>query len=737
MSESCTAKHKSISTLARVGLFATWIFFTGSGDALTLGNLQGAALVGRALSVAVPVQLDVGDLGSSVCAEVEVSFAENLLDSVRVRSSWQMQQALAEGVLRIETTVAVDEPVVGIQVRAGCVRKTVRKYVLLADLPGDSSTSAIAEPPMAPAAGAAVTVAKTNAVPVVRAIAIEVLAGVKSNPKPAANPKPASKPSPVKAQLSSFGAATVPAQSAKTPNASRLLLADANVGLKSTLEMVTMPTEDSQARADAQTLWRSLNASTEELAKDAQKRQALEAQVKALQSDTSKNRQAQDALKSQLAKAEEERYANALVGVLAALLLCALAGVGYLVFRMRKGHVGSEKSWWRSESSETSVFSDMASIGTTERSQPRSKDSQAGRSNRLPAADAGLDESLFNKLSGASGQATQKARWQPAASGFMSPQSGFFNSSLGIRSVNVEELFDIQQQAEFFVSLGQHEQAITLLQHHIGGTHNTSGLVYLDLLQLYHQFNRRTEYDKLREEFNSAFNAQVPTFENNVQQGRGIERYGDSLARLQAAWQSPTILDVLHDLIFRKPEAGEPQGGAFDLTAYRELMLLFAIAKDLTESSLASGSGVSASARRDNTERTVGHSMFTESLIGPVDLPQRSTGDRSLGDRQVVLDTAAAGHTIPVQPIKLPKPSAKLGLDVDLLELEKATLPVAETDIGLDLDFSLPLAQAPAPATAPNTDSASDEGVIEFDIDKYAEIGKEFSAGLKIKAPKG
>ena len=50
--------------------------------------------------------------------------------------------------------------------------------------------------------------------------------------------------------------------------------------------------------------------------------------------------------------------------------------------------------------------------------------------------------------------------------------------------VNPEELFDIQQQAEFFVSVGEHDQAVDVLKKHIAAHRETSPSAYLELLRL-------------------------------------------------------------------------------------------------------------------------------------------------------------------------------------------------------------------------------------------------------------
>jgi hypothetical protein len=147
------------------------------------------------------------------------------------------------------------------------------------------------------------------------------------------------------------------------------------------------------------------------------------------------------------------------------------------------------------------------------------------------------------------------------------------------RPVNAEELFDIQQQADFFMSLGQHSQAIDILQNHISDSVGTSALAYLDLFDIYHKIGQREDFDVLRDEFNRVFNAQVPEFDQYGMSSRGLEDYESAMQRIQALWPSSKVLDVIEESIFRMPEL---DAKPFDLEAYRELMLLYAIAKEVS-----------------------------------------------------------------------------------------------------------------------------------------------------------
>lgn len=78
-------------------------------------------------------------------------------------------------------------------------------------------------------------------------------------------------------------------------------------------------------------MWRSLNASPDDLANLSKRLAALEGEAKALKDGKAKVQADQEALKSQLERAEEDRYSNWLVGLLGALFVGATAIAGFFV----------------------------------------------------------------------------------------------------------------------------------------------------------------------------------------------------------------------------------------------------------------------------------------------------------------------------------------------------------------------------------------------------------------------
>ena len=62
---------------------------------------------------------------------------------------------------------------------------------------------------------------------------------------------------------------------------------------------------------------------------------------------------------------------------------------------------------------------------------------------------------------------------------------GMGDAQVPARELSVEELIDLEQQADFFVVLGQDEAAIDLLMEHVRSSGGASPMPYLKLLEIY------------------------------------------------------------------------------------------------------------------------------------------------------------------------------------------------------------------------------------------------------------
>jgi len=158
-----------------------------------------------------------------------------------------------------------------------------------------------------------------------------------------------------------------------------------------------------------------------------------------------------------------------------------------------------------------------------------------------------------------------------AMSGLMLPEAA-------PRELSVEELLDLEQQADFFIALGQEDAAVDLLMSHLRSAGGQSPLPYTKLLEIYRRQGDRSAYERTRARFNRRFNAYAPDWDTGPASGRSLEDYPDTVALLQGAWPSPIdAMAILEGLLFKRDDTSE----LFDLPAYRDVLVLYSLARDL------------------------------------------------------------------------------------------------------------------------------------------------------------
>jgi hypothetical protein len=255
------------------------------------------------------------------------------------------------------------------------------------------------------------------------------------------------------------------------------------------------------------------------------------------------------ALRAQVQQAQTQRFAYPLVYALAAL--SAGLAIALLVLMWRRSRQ-QEAQWWSDEQA--------ARI-------------DAGVPSRLHDDDAHLD-STFDAHPARLAETSGSLKPQPTLSPETRPAVAEPR-----RPVSVEELIDLEQQAEFFAVLGQDEAAIDLLMNHLRGTGGISPLPYLKLLELYRRRGEHEPYERIRERFNRRFNAYAPQWDGDASKSRSLEDYPQVMQRLQTLWRDPqSAMDELEALLFRRDE-----GDTFDLPAYGELLFLYSLARDRLE----------------------------------------------------------------------------------------------------------------------------------------------------------
>lgn len=565
-------------------------------EALTLGRVRGAVLIGQPLDVVVPVQLDAGENASSLCFEADVFHADARQDASRVRVLVEAASQPQMINLRVLSSVPVDEPVVTVYLRTGCGQKTTRRYVLLADLPSEVAAPAV--PLAAPKYAAAPVPAPAK--PVVAPAALVSVA--KARPVQTAK------------QTAAAGADTKPSEAtavvaaAKKTGANDKSKAGRPAG-QSRLKLDTMDLfSDRVANLDSFMTF----APSEDALRNSQKVQTLEADVKALRALAAKNEASLVDLRArlQMTEAQALRFPGWVMYGLAALLLAGLTAAAFFWGRKRRAQAG-DGDWWRG--SVVTPAPHAAEANAVQPPEPLAARAEPKKAPAPQAPDAGplsgfffesrpsagvdvnlgeMSDSTFRDFmpSEAARRVAHESPPLPSPAVGLQPRP--------VQSLNSDAILDIRQQAEFFMSLGQTDLAVRLLKTQIKESDAPNPFVYLDLLSIYHSLSLKSEFQQLREEFNRLFNARVPEFAFFKEEGRDLASYPDVLFRISTLWSTPEVLSLMEADIFSDPR--DARRTPFDLAAFRDLLLLHSVAQSLVlapHSEGGSPSGIGQSAR--------------------------------------------------------------------------------------------------------------------------------------------
>ncbi|MBN8486420.1 MAG: hypothetical protein J0M20_01605 [Burkholderiales bacterium] len=537
--------------------------------AVGFGRVTPSGVLGQPLSLTVPIRLDQGEQLYAECVHAEVVSGETVLVSSQVRVSVSPTANPAEWTARITTTIPLLEPVVEVAVSAGCERRFMRRFTTLLDPPLMALSAPVL--PATALADRAVT-AETGLAPV-RSSTRRVADSVVRRDRAAVSPRrsetsairASSRPAPKAAPAAPEPSARPGGESAERQVARLLLDVGSGPRLRMDIEdPVFMPAGSASA---ASGVGDALDSETERL-------RLLEKTLADLKREASAYHRSESGLKARLAESEGR---SRLVPWLIGLLVLAGGLLGWLLWRQRnqgaveRADAGAsvlpenkaEAPWWGGDGAEPA----------TARASSASRPAAAPDENEHTGARVVLD------FDASAPDVAAYERTQPfTAPMAVDAQSSIVDGQAPVREVSVEELLDLEQQADFFIALGQEDAAVDLLMSHLRGTGGQSPLPYTKLLEIYRRQGDRTAYERIRARFNRRFNAYAPDWDQGPQHGRTLEEYPDVVQRLQGLWSSPlNAMAVLEAMLFRNDEMQE----LFDLPAYKDVLLLYSLARDL------------------------------------------------------------------------------------------------------------------------------------------------------------
>lgn len=660
--------------------------------ALSLGNSQGQVQLGAPLNLVFQVQPDDGQTAESSCITAAVWMGDDSLSPGNVMITAQTTT------VRVRTTQVVHEPLVTVKLTAGCAGSVARSYTLFADPPSSM----------------AATVAPID------------LSKLQVTPRPAARPAPAAdaparpvrkvtkrvvKPAaaaPVAAPAAASASSTValppapPAVTAPPPSAAEpaattqpRLRMEPLEGLGSPQTAPEAPTssEPTEPRIDAQT--QAL------LDTNAQRLQTLEQQLLGLQSQLKNNQAELLKLNTQLAQAEQQGL-PAWVHVLLGLLALSLACIAWLLQRIKQERQNSQHAWAETvlaaahptaEPTEAALQAALtpatapapvpplvpAAAQQSEPSRPEATETIIAATAPTMAAHALVEvpqEPPLPEPAQLQELPSQMAKAAPARAQVAPPDTTL------VEMLTAQALFDVQEQAEFYASIGENDQAVDILQTHIAQHQASSPLAYLELLQLLYRLSRTEAYEQAREQFQAHFNVQVPSFLGFSRKGRDLwSGYPEVLGKIEALWPTDDVQPLLRSLIVHNPATALADTEVrFDLAAFDDLLMLYNVAQTTPASSRGQMPG---RIRTAPSEVPLPEVVFDAPAAAPVAAPASFLPDDAL----LSLRTTPAPRA-PVAPpeVTLPLQAAQL----DMLTAAPAQAPLAATDLPGDSPFQSP-----------------------------------------------
>lgn len=675
-------KFKGVSAAIVVGL--SLVGLSESAMSLGFGRSISRAVLGETLSLTVPLHLEAGEVIADDCVAADIYFGDDKQTALSVKTSLLPGDG-PERTVRVVTTSLINEPVVTVYLGAGCKAKITRKFVAFADPPGmvnlpdggvvgargDESSTALdtasvqgggvgasggsegarsssrAARPSGASKAARAPANRRGANSAADAVITEGPPGVSATAPLKVSPdhrsstpaKPVLSKAAPKAETARLVLDPTEADALVIPN---LLMSSAMGSLAADIDAPDVK----ERRAAAAALWAAMNSSPEQLARDRQRMQELEQRLARLQQESSGAQSRVAAMEARVREAEDQRLRHPLVYALVALIVLLAAAVAWLFSRQRRQQAESPTTWWQGEPGDGGGTGSSAPApeepmpAMAEPAMARTAAEFMPRRAVRPSAEAEAEPAVAEPASTPEVTPTAVAAAALVGGGSTTISRGLLikPEPHEARGITVEELIDLEQQAEFFVVLGQDDAAIELLEGHVHNTAGASPLPYLKLLEIYQRLDRRDDYERVRGTFNSQFNAYAPSWESDLQQGHALEDYPGVIDRLQSLWSLPAkAMDVLEVSLTRADGSSE----TFDLPAYRELLFLYGVARDLSE--------------RESNERT------------PVDLllPVQSSGADADDEIDVPSMLQPLMATRPVKALPEVTPSLSLDLSLD------------------------------------------------------------------------
>ncbi|KQW50719.1 hypothetical protein ASD88_13875 [Pelomonas sp. Root662] len=516
-------------------------------QALGLGQPLIHSSLGRPLDASIPLTLAEGERLSDACLRAEVSAGDSRVPAGLLQL--RVEGELGQQRVRLQSQVRIEEPALRITLALGCPLRLTREFNAFVDPPA-SAASAPEPPPPAVA---------PPAPPVVEPVA-RLQAEAPPAPTPVARQRPRPKPRASGPRLLLERPEVLVAEA---PRPAQPAASAPELELTPELEAQIVQLEQTVAQLRA-----------ELLARQQADAQATSAAIPAPPPAASV------AVPAPIQSVRASPHRDPMTWVLT-LALSLLAGSAAFYFsRWRDQRARRELAYWRAlHAAEGAGLPPAApspgiappvvgvAAALPDEGQHQITRPQPRPMPWAPAPSASSAAAPVPRM-----EATQPLPVQAAAAPVLS-------NELTV----ADELLDLQQQVEFLQLLGQQDAAADLLATRL--TRDQAGAMpYLLLMELCQQRGEPEVFAELVKQFEQRFGAPAPQWSQSLSRGRSLEANPSVVAHLQAVWDDPAAaMKMLQELL---AQGGGPGVARFDLPAYRDLLTLYSVARDLFEAGL-------------------------------------------------------------------------------------------------------------------------------------------------------
>lgn len=550
-----------------------------SAQALGLGELRVQSALGQALRAQLALIGSDGNEFAPACIKAKVETTEGTFiasASVAVRKI-----GLNESIF-LSTRQGLNEPAVKITVDVQCDSQLHREFLILLDPPQVNSVPE--NPAIASTVVAAQVQAESTGKP--RQVSVHELNDQRTVtskklpdlplPKPIRRSRSAKHPKDV-LKLSD--------ESSLTPRG--LKISDS---LSASMERQLVENIEELRAAQAQMAAMLRDEKTDEGAKSEQV--ARQKEIQNLQKELTQLKIQNRTDKASLEEMQKNRFSRNWVIGLSALVLVGLIMIFLLYFHIRRIQKETEISWWeqgqeKREAERRKNIEDIVNdVQATYEPNVMQTELPSSGSDEI-SGQASTNIRVQTKLASEApavldaDQLFKQNTPNPRTPTLEETNSSTFNffSNRG-SSVKVEEISDVTQEAEFWMSVNDPQRAIEILDSQARVDHPDSPVPWLYLLDLYRLVKDKQKYDELRDRFIVFFNANIPEFEDKSGNHgvRQLENFPHLIERICHLWNGNEIIPYLQSLLIDDRD-GKRIG--FELPVYRDILLLISLANEL------------------------------------------------------------------------------------------------------------------------------------------------------------